>query len=209
MSCFFGRSGRQAKQEERCARDEPVMEQSKPNMPAIDEDSQILSQCNCGYLAVEARSLIYRAPAFSLMETKDPGLDYLTHLMDLLEDISFCGNCSNVEDYRVFLQPLCYSILGLCQLFYRALKEMYIEMDLQPISPKGKEITVDDDRSLILCQNTYLQIERLHSSVQRLIKTLKDKPAFDGDAWWRIDSGAYRLVVCTASLSGSKPVLHY
>ncbi|KAB8220457.1 hypothetical protein BDV33DRAFT_191097 [Aspergillus novoparasiticus] len=174
-----------SQKEEKCTRDEPSVEQSEFNTPTVNEDARILSQCGCSYLAMEARNLVYKAPAFSLLQTKDLGLDYLAQLMDLLEEISLCEKFSNVKVYRAFLQPLCHSILGLCRLFYRSLREMYNEMDMQPVSLKGKEAVVDE-RPIILCQKAYHQIERLHNS----------------DAWKLIDSGAYRLVVCTASLSG-------
>ncbi|KAK6838501.1 hypothetical protein RU639_000025 [Aspergillus parasiticus] len=189
-----------SKKEEKCTRDEPSVEQSEFNTPTVNEDARMLSQCGCSYLAMEARNLVYKAPAFSL-QTKELGLDYLAQLMDLLEEISLCEKCSNVKVYRAFLQPLCHSILGLCRLFYRSLREMYDGMDMQPVSLKGKEAVVDE-RPMILRQKAYHQIERLHNSVRRLVETLKDKPVFDEDAWKLIDSGAYRLVVCTASLFG-------
>ncbi|RAQ72691.1 hypothetical protein COH20_008795 [Aspergillus flavus] len=209
-SSFSSSKGQDAgsKKEEKCTRDKLSVEQSEFNTPTVNEDARMLSQCDCSYLAMEARDLVYKAPAFSLMETKELGLDYLVRLMDLLEEISLCEKCSKVKVYRAFLQPLCHSILGLFRLFYRSLREIYNEIDIQPISLKGKE-AVDDERPMILCQKVYLQIERLHNSVRRLVETLKDKPVFDEDAWKLIDSGAYRLVVCTASLTGFDSDLCY
>ncbi|KAE8349814.1 hypothetical protein BDV28DRAFT_151529 [Aspergillus coremiiformis] len=161
-------------------------------------------ECDCMHRAVDARNLVNNAPSFSSMGTQESGLDYLGQILDLLEMLSLCNKCSDADDYRALLYPLCNNNLEQCRLFYRSLVEIYVDKVTKPVIPGGNAITTDEEKVNGLSRNAYLQMKRLYGSVSRLVETLKDRPGFDQDAWWLVTSGAFRLAYCAFTLDGSK-----
>ncbi|KAF7587309.1 hypothetical protein BBP40_007418 [Aspergillus hancockii] len=208
MASFFRRLKRMAGKEKgrvQDVKDEPAAQGPVSNTTTVHDDSSILSQCDCYDSVEEILDLIYNAPHFASMETKEPGLEYITFLLDLLEKLSLCDkNCSNADDYRGFMWSLCNSVLEQCQFFYQSLSDLY-DMEYQHPLREGELDTVEEqeDETRLLCLHAYLQMKRLYNCVSRIIETLQQKPVFDEDAWGLVRSTTYRLAICTASL-GSK-----
>ncbi|GIK01235.1 hypothetical protein Aspvir_005267 [Aspergillus viridinutans] len=180
-----------------------VLKQSATPPPTIDLDlgDDELFPCDCTLQGRNSLDAAYLSnPLLSSLKSKECGLDYMRRALDSLEAMSTCTRCSGKEYVRTFLYLLCRTILQRCRVFYQHLVRTYEGKDQQPLLLDDYQLATVEERAVLLCMFTYVEIKRFHDCVGRIIETLREQPMFDEDAWGLIKGQAYKLAIDTAEL---------